>query len=182
MKTLKITLLITLIITSFSCDKEDENSNGNYTLTITNSNTTTAMSISSNTFSPQYVSAYTEITAKVPDDGYVTLSFYNDADADDFSIVTAFDAVANGEYAWSPYSMQGVETIYEPNSGNNGNGAPDCNANPYTPLGIDYQWEAHCQAAYVYWCAGETNALEVQCDTYKDLASQLNLPDCPYCD
>ncbi len=68
----------------------------------------------------------------------------------------------------------------ETNTLNNAN--TDCSLEGYQSLGIDYQWESHCQAAYVYWCAGETDALEVQCDTYNSLASQLNLPDCPYCD
>lgn len=50
------------------------------------------------------------------------------------------------------------------------------------PNNIDKQYDYQCQAAYVYKCNGQTEALKNQCNYYKQLQQQLNLPDCDYCD
>ena len=50
------------------------------------------------------------------------------------------------------------------------------------PNNIDNQYDYQCQAAYVYKCNGQTEALASQCAYYKQLQQDLNLPDCDYCD
>ncbi len=50
------------------------------------------------------------------------------------------------------------------------------------PNNIDKQYDYQCQAAYVYKCNGNTEALKQQCAYYKQLQKELNLPDCDYCD
>ena len=50
------------------------------------------------------------------------------------------------------------------------------------PDNIDNQYDYQCQAAYVYKCNGQTEALASQCAYYKQLQQDLNLPDCDYCD
>lgn len=50
------------------------------------------------------------------------------------------------------------------------------------PNNIDPQYDYQCQAAYIYKCNGNTDALRKQCAFYKQLQQQLDLPDCDYCD
>ena len=67
------------------------------------------------------------------------------------------------------------------NSGSSGGNSNDCSLDNYNSMGIDTQYEVQCQAAYAYWCAGETSALAQQCDYYAQLQASLGLPNCQYC-
>lgn len=60
--------------------------------------------------------------------------------------------------------------------------ASNCSLDNYSGPAMDAQYESQCKAAYVYKCAGNLDALKKQCEYYKQLQRQLNLPNCPYCD
>ena len=63
------------------------------------------------------------------------------------------------------------------------NSSSNCSIDNYSgPSSIDKQYDYQCQAAYIYKCQGETDALRKQCAYYKQLQQSLNLPDCDYCD
>ena len=110
------------------------------------------------------------------DSGYNTLAQYsNFSDCrDDQDYVVDKFIESGGDIVPGPLSISG--------SNGDSSNAASCSLDNYNDVGIDPQYEAQCQAAYVYWCAGQTSALQAQCETYKSLASQLNLPPCSYCD
>lgn len=185
MKSIKIKLFFLYFVLLVSCSK-DENE---FTLTIKNP-WNFEVEVSSNSFSPVQVAPDGEVTL-MAEHNPNGVSLWTD-DPTGNRDIDALDPYSSGFTGFNPEAGKaynfyaGYPDVFEKleTQGDAVAGAA-CNED-YKRASSDIQLDAHCQAAYVYYCAGGAEAVATYCQSFKQAVEALwngvgERPTCSYC-
>ncbi|MEK9612551.1 MAG: hypothetical protein VW080_01340 [Flavobacteriaceae bacterium] len=147
--------------------------------------------VSSNSFAPVQVEPDGEITLMV-DYNPNGVSIWTD-DPSGTNDIDTIDSYSSGFTTFQPEAGKaynfyaGYPDVFEKmeTQGDAVAGAA-CNED-YKRASPDIQLDAHCQAAYVYYCAGGSEAVATYCQSFKQAVDALwngvgERPTCSYCD